>query len=512
MDELTDPMTLALELLPSGVVVADGSGGVLAANNAARVLLGLDDVQAATVCCEGQRMPLADLLRDHAEGMVLRRKVTLEHPEFGWLQGTLTRGELSDGAVRVHLLVERGPAPDWRLAGRSDPLSVFAHELRNALTSLREGLSLVAEGAAGQLTPMQQRLLDGVREDANRMARLSDDMVAANRLSAGRVRVTARDIRPAELIGAAVQAFASAAAAQGVDLAAGEADPGLCCHADRDLLIQALDNLVGNAVKYTPAGGRVRVGARAALGEDGEPLVELWVRDTGPGLPPEAAARITRRGGGGGTHSRGGSGLGIGLSIVREIAEQHGGSLAVDSEAGRGSCFRLRVPEDYRRSQRWLLGQVADSLKLARAVGAPLSLAEVRLAREDGGPWEWTTSRGLVQLPLIEECVAESLRPSDAVVFNGGSATLVLHDVDGEGALRVAGRAVFEMARLLATLPEPCARCELSLGVASYPVDGETAEELLAAAGRNVTPLASDTEWGGSGEGACAARAVADVG
>ena len=512
MDELTDPMTLALELLPSGVVVADGSGRVLAANNAARVLLGLDDVQAATVCCEGQRMPLADLLRDHAEGMVLRRKVTLEHPEYGWLQGTLTRGELSDGTVRVHLLVERGPAPDWRLAGRSDPLSVFAHELRNALTSLREGLALVAEGAAGQLTAMQQRLLDGVREDADRMARLSDDMVAANRLSAGRVRVTARDTRPAELIGAAVQAFTSAAAEQGVDLAAGEVDPDLCCHADRDLLIQALDNLVGNAAKYTQAGGLVRVGARAARGEDGEPLVELWVRDTGPGLPAEAIARIARRGGGGGTHSHGGSGMGIGLSIVREIAEQHGGSLAVDSEVGQGSCFRLLVPEDYRRSQRWLLGQVADSLKLARAVGAPLSLAEVRLKREDGGPWEWTAARGLVQLPLIEECVAESLRPSDAVVFSGGSVTLVLHDVDGEGARRVAGRAVFEMARLLATLPEPYACCELSLGVASYPVDGETAEELLAAAGRNVTPLASDIQWDDSGDGICAAHAVADVG
>ena len=492
---MDDPRWLALELLPSGVLVADGSGRVVASNNAARVLLGLDGSgEGPAVCCEGQSVLVRDLLRDHAEGRVVRRRMALEHPEHGWLQTTLTRAAGEDDSVLVHALVERGPAPDWRLAGRSDPLSVFAHELRNALTSLREGLALVAEGAAGELAPMQQRLIEGVREDADRMTRLSDDMVAANRLGAGRVRVTAREVRPGELVEGAVRAFASAAAGTGVDLAAGPRDGAPLCHADKGLLTQALGNLVANAVKYTPAGGRVRVGARAATGEDGEALAELWVSDTGPGLTPEEVECIAHRGLGSASRANGRGGLGIGLSIVREIAEQHGGHLAVESEPGRGSCFRLVVATDFRQSRHWLVSQVADALKLARAVGAPLSVAEVQVQREDGRAWEWASARGLVQLPLIEQCVAESLRPSDAVVMNDGSATLVLHDVDGPGARRVAGRTVTRMARLLASLPEPYPRCELWLGVASYPADAETAKGLLATARRELSPLPDDPE------------------
>ncbi len=508
MVELTDPRWLAAALLPSGVLVADGSGQVLSWNQAARVLLGLgaEGDTSVAVCCEGQRVVLRDLLRDHAEGGVVRRRVALEHPEHGWLQATLTRVTHDDGTVWVHAAVERGPAPDWRLAGRSDPLSVFAHELRNVLTSLREGLSLVAEGAAGELSELQDRLLAGVREDADRMARLADDMLAANRVGAVRVRATAQGVRPDELVHAAVRAFASAATAGGVDLAAGPCESVPTCHADKDLLTQALDNLVGNAVKYTPAGGEVRVGARAATDDGGGALIELWVRDTGPGLAPEELERIAHRGRGAArAHAHGG--LGIGLSIVREIAEQHGGRLAVESPPGEGSCFRLLVPTDFRQSRRWLVCQVADALKVARAVGAPLSIAEVRLRHGDGRAWEWGSARGLVHLPLIEQCVAESLRPSDAVVMSDSSATLVLHDVDGPGARRVAGRAVVGMARLLAALPEPPP--ELSLGVASYPEDAPTAEELLAMARRDLAPLASDAETELTDDAARAASATA---
>ncbi|MFW6161609.1 MAG: ATP-binding protein [Planctomycetota bacterium] len=505
---------MALQLLPYGVLMADSSGRAVVANQAARVLLDLEEGREgeAQVCCEGQSLPLRHLLRDHAEGRVARRRLALEHAEHGWLQTTLTRLADDAGSPWVHALVERGSAPDWRLAGRSDPLSIFAHELRNALTSLREGLALVAEGAAGELTEAQQQLLKGVQEDADRMARLSDDMLAANRLGAGRVRVTARPVRAVELVRAAAQAFASAAAEREVDLGAEPGDEALVCHADRDLLIQALDNLVGNAAKYTPAGGRVRLGVRAAAAEDGEPIVEFWVRDTGPGLSREDVERIAHRGLGA-ARSREGSGLGIGLSVVREIAEQHGGHLLVESEPGRGSCFRLQVPTDFRRSHRWLLSQVADGLKLARAIGAPLAVAVVEARDGSGRPWTWTAARGLVHLPLIEQCVADCLRPSDSVVMNGSSATLVLHDVDSPGARRVAGRAVVEMTRLLATLPGWDGRCELALGVASYPAEAETAQQLLAQARADLRPLSDADEQtcpvaAASPDGAAAAGSI----
>jgi len=476
-----DPSSLALDLLPCGVVVGDAQGRAVVWNNAARVLLGLGgpDGDAVALTCEGRRVPLCELLRDHAVGQVVRRRLALEHPELGWLHATLTRVAEAGVEPHVHLAVERRPGQDWRLAGRSDPLAAFAHELRNALTSLREGLALLAEGAAGELSQLQQRLLGGVREDAERMARLSDEMVAANRVRASRVRVFARSVDAGALVYGAVQAFGSAAVEGGVDLAAGTVEEQVWCHADRDLLTQALGNLVSNAVKFTPQGGRVRVSSRRVAGDSDEQFVEWSVRDTGPGLaaepsdgnPPRDAQR---------------RGLGIGLAIAREVAEQHGGSLCAESRPGGGSCFRLTVPSDFRRSRRWLVAQVADELKLARALGAPLALVAIEVRATDGRGGLWACERGLVQLPLIEQCVEESLRPSDSVLVNNDSATLVLHDVDRPSARRVAERARAGLSRLLAALPEPCPRCELAVGVASYPADGQTAEAVLAMARREL--------------------------
>ena len=481
-----DPQSLALDLLPCGVLLADGAGDVMVANNAARALLGLDRPGSgrAVLCCDGQEVGLDELLRDHASGPIVRRRVQLKHPEHGWLHLTLTRMNGEGGGPRVHAVVELGRGQDWRLAGRSDPLAAFAHELRNALTSLREGLALVLEGAAGGLADLQRHLLEGVREDADRMARLSDDIVAANRVRAGRVRVTARRVGPGELVQAAVRSFGPTAAKAQVDLAAGPIETNMPCHADKDLLTQALGNLVSNAVKFTPPGGEVRVAARRVVDDRGEECLELSVRDTGPGLSAEQLGRLAS----GGEDASAAdpdarcNGLGIGLSIVREIAEQHGGRLAVGSAPGAGSCFRLVVPSDFRRSDRWLLAQVADAVKLARAVGVPLSVVELRMAVQDSGEGLWASGRGLVQLPLIEHCIEESLRPSDTVVISEGSATLVLQAVDGPSARRVAERTVAKLARLFATLPEPYPRCTLALGVASYPADGATASQVVEGA------------------------------
>jgi signal transduction histidine kinase len=109
---------------------------------------------------------------------------------------------------------------------------------------------------------------------------------------------------------------------------------------DRGRLLQALANLIDNAVKYTPAGGRVDVAARAAA-----PGVEIAVRDTGIGIDrddlPRIFERLYRA-----DRSRSERGLGIGLSLVRAIVAAHGGSVEVESALGRGSVFRLRLPAD----------------------------------------------------------------------------------------------------------------------------------------------------------------------
>jgi signal transduction histidine kinase len=107
--------------------------------------------------------------------------------------------------------------------------------------------------------------------------------------------------------------------------------------ADRDRLIQVFSNLLGNALKFTPSGGDIRVGA-ALEGEQ----VRFYVRDNGPGMPPESLAHIFDRFWQANRTDRRGAGLG--LSIVKGIVEAHGGRLQVESEPGRGSTFSFTVP------------------------------------------------------------------------------------------------------------------------------------------------------------------------
>ena len=475
---------LALDLLPWGVVVADGSGRIAAANAAARVLLALDARSGgeAALRCEGRPIALGELLRDHAAGQTPRRRVELEHADHGLLRATLTRAGEGAGEVWVHLVVERAGRRDWRWAGRSDPLTAFAHELRNALTSLREAIALLGEAEVGPLTEAQRRLLDGARQDADRMARMTSDMVAVSHVRAGRIRVAATQVDVGELAEDLVCSHEAAAARAAVRLELGMVEAGLTCHADRDLLAQALSNLVGNALKFTPPGGTVCLEVR---GEEagGEDFIEIAVYDTGPGLSAaELESVLSGDGPARPAGDAGRSGLGIGLAIARQIVEHHGGRLGASSQPGAGSCFRVFLPRDFRRGEHWRLVQIADGIKLARAVKAPLSVVEVGLWAGEEGEAPSRLARSLAESPLVAHCLEESLRPSDVVVVGEGSATLVLYDVDGPGAARVAERAVSALARLLGSLPLPAPCCGIRAGVASYPADGSTASEVARAA------------------------------
>ena len=118
--------------------------------------------------------------------------------------------------------------------------------------------------------------------------------------------------------------------------------PGLCARADADRLQQVLFNLIENAIKYGREGGHVATGGRALP----ERRVELWVRDDGPGIPPEARERIFER-----FYrvdrarSRETGGTGLGLSIVKHIVQAHGGEVWVKSEVGQGSTFFFTLPQ-----------------------------------------------------------------------------------------------------------------------------------------------------------------------
>jgi heavy metal sensor kinase len=210
-----------------------------------------------------------------------------------------------------------------------------SHELRNPLAVIRTNAD-VALWDEGTPEPVRQRL-EAVRRASDRMRRLVDDLLALARLELAAAQRHEVDL--AALVEEVGDELEPLAAAHGLSIEH-RAEPGLAVVADRDAVKRALANLLDNAFRYSPAGSPVEL---VASRENGWAV--LAVADRGPGLTPAEQEQVFERfWRSDSARSRESGGAGLGLAIVRRIAESHGGEVAVTSTAGAGSTFELRLP------------------------------------------------------------------------------------------------------------------------------------------------------------------------
>jgi signal transduction histidine kinase len=232
---------------------------------------------------------------------------------------------------------ERNTADELRRlsALRADFVSLVSHELRSPMAAVI-GAARTLQGRWRELTPEQrQSFLGLIGDETSRLATLIDDVLDTSRIEAGTFSFTFSDVDLGELLRDVVAAAELAQDEVGLTADVGALPP---VRGDRERLRQVIQNLVDNAVKYSSAGGRVRV---SAMVDDEQVLID--VEDRGPGIPPEDQQLIFEKFG----RSSGGTakpGTGLGLFIARSIAEAHGGSLDVESVPQRGSVFRLELP------------------------------------------------------------------------------------------------------------------------------------------------------------------------
>ncbi len=218
-------------------------------------------------------------------------------------------------------------------------LSLVSHELRTPLTSIRGYLDLVLDEEAGELNPEQQRFLRAVERNSGRLLRLVGDLLFVAQADAGRLTLERAQVDLSSVAADCVEGARPAADQKQIELTlATTAVPALV--GDRGRLTQVLDNLISNALKFTPEGGHVEVRTTAAHG-----AVVLEVTDSGMGVPAAEQSRLFER------FFRAASateqaipGTGLGLAIVKAIVEAHRGSIAVDSAPGEGTTFRVELP------------------------------------------------------------------------------------------------------------------------------------------------------------------------
>ncbi len=232
-----------------------------------------------------------------------------------------------------HLRRERSEA-DLQLSFRDSFLAIVSHDLK----SLLGGVSLETTLLLRSVTEDRpRRRVEAIQRFTRRMNRIIGDLVDLASIEAGRLAVVPREEDARRLARETVEAFRSAAAVKGLTLEAELPPEPVLTQCDRERILQVLGNVVGNALKFTPEGGRVLLRVEPAEG-----AVRFSVMDTGPGIPARLTDMVFERfTQGEDPDSRG---QGLGLYISRSIIEAHGGRIWVESEPGRGSNFCFTLP------------------------------------------------------------------------------------------------------------------------------------------------------------------------
>lgn len=221
---------------------------------------------------------------------------------------------------------------------KSDFVMTASHELRTPLTSMSMSLDLLLESAAIKLTEDERHLVQTAEEDVARLRALVNDLLDLSKIESGHMPMEFDRVVVDRLIAHVIGLLADQAHERQVELVTCLDEPVADIWADANKIAWVLTNLIGNALRYSPAGGRVEVSGR----EIGR-FVHFSVTDQGPGVPLEYQTRIfdkfvqVRD-----DQSAGGTGLG--LAICREIVKAHGGTIWVDSVEGEGSCFTFTAP------------------------------------------------------------------------------------------------------------------------------------------------------------------------
>jgi two-component system sensor histidine kinase GlrK len=231
---------------------------------------------------------------------------------------------------------------------KEDFIAQISHELRTPLTAIREGTTLLREEIPGPLTPAQREIVDVVRSHSERLYRFLSTVLDLSKMEAGMMEYVRVPSDLLALLDASVQTVQLTAQRKGIRLELLCPAPLPMLFLDEGWMQQVLDNVLNNAMKFTPAGGIVRVAAalKEKGGETGrDRWVEVRISDTGIGIPSEEIERIFNKFYQSPHHqSPPERGTGLGLAIVRHVVTAHGGRIWAESQLGKGSTFILVLP------------------------------------------------------------------------------------------------------------------------------------------------------------------------
>lgn len=336
-----------IESVEDGLAVLDNAGALVHINEVARAILDLepDGLIGVTLRELGERNPhVARVIEAVRQGVgeggaPAELKVFVRGRDHTYLSRELPwTGPGGEPLGRILLLQDVTLIRDQERA-RTNLIATLSHELKTPLTSLAIGAELVAESMTDGLSPRQRELLGVIVEDVGRLQLIARDLLDASRTSAARIGVERRPILFDRVVREVCATLEIQAAEKTIRLELEGGPEPIPIRGDPIKLPWVITNLVGNALRYTPRGGRITVELR----REGA-AARAIVTDSGPGIAPDLLPRIFEPYAQFPDHPARAGSAGLGLYIAKEIVEAHNGRIFVRSEPGRGSSFIVEIP------------------------------------------------------------------------------------------------------------------------------------------------------------------------
>ncbi|MFH0731520.1 MAG: ATP-binding protein [Candidatus Omnitrophota bacterium] len=355
---------------------------------------------------------------------------------------------------------------------KSDFISTVSHELRTPLSITKEGLNLILDKIAGDITQKQHEILTVSRDNIDRLARMINNLLDVSKIEAGKVELKKSLFNINNLISELAFTFEPKLKSKGLELKLSLTKDEINIFADADKITQTFTNLIYNAIKFTEK-GFIEISAKEKENE-----VEFSVSDTGKGIAKEDLPKLfSKFEQFGRMHGSGDKGTGLGLSIAKSIVELHKGMIWAESTLGEGTKFIFTLPKY--TSEGVLKEHIDKAIADAQEKNSKLSVIAVSLASSDRLNEALPDEKIQSVLKDIENILDSSLlRSEDISVKATGEIIVVLADCDKESALKVRLR-IEQAIRNYLTSRELTDKIKLLFSCITYPDEAKTSEEIV---------------------------------
>ncbi|MEW6089058.1 MAG: ATP-binding protein [bacterium] len=357
---------------------------------------------------------------------------------------------------------------------KNDFVNAVNHELRTPLTSIREIISIIADGTVGPVNEKQIRFLKTAISDSDRLVRIVNDLLDLSKIESGKVKLKRMPAAISQIVNQVMASFEHLAKNNKIEIKSSIPGNIPYIFADTDKMIQILTNLIGNSIKFTPPGGKVMLlcDLLPETSKNKETVQEskttykkflkISVSDNGPGISDEDQKKLFKKFSQletGFNHKTGGTGLG--LVIARELVEKHGGKIWVESEPSKGSTFSFTIPV-FEEDPAYL-DLIQQEIERVKKEGTHLSLILVdpKIRKE-------LTNKDRNTIANLEkQCKNTMRRKDDFVLVYHERYVIIIAESSKENSFKLA-------ERIKSTLEIDC-----DYKIKSYPNDGDNAPALF---------------------------------